>query len=45
MVYPTLTSEFKDNFGLADAPAPGAAVISSVKYTKEGVGATPEVVA
>jgi len=43
LVYPTLTSEFKDNFGMADAPAPGMAPSVSVSYTKGGIGETPEV--
>ena len=43
LVFPTLTSEFKDNFGMADAPAAGAAPVSTVKYTKEAIGVTPEV--
>ena len=39
LVFPTLTNDFKANFGMADAPAPGTADASaSVKYTKAGVG-------
>ena len=43
LVYPTLTSEFKGNFGMEDALAPGVGAAISVKYTKEGIGSTPEV--
>ena len=43
LVYPTLTSEFKGNFGMEDALAPGVGATISVKYTKEGIGSTPEV--
>ena len=44
LVYPTLTSDFKDNFGMGDGPAPGSAEANpSVKYTKEGIGCLPEV--
>jgi hypothetical protein len=44
LVYPTLTSEFKENFGMGEAPPLGVAPAgSSVKYAKEGIGQTPEV--
>ena len=43
LVYPTLTSEFKENFGMGEAPPSGVSVGSSVKYAKEGIGQTPEV--
>jgi hypothetical protein len=44
LVYPTLTSEFKENFGMGEAPPLGVAPAgSTVKYAKEGIGQTPEV--
>ena len=39
LVFPTLTNDFKSNFGMADEPAAGSAEASaSIKYAKAGVG-------
>ena len=39
LVYPTLTNDFKANFGMSDGPAPGSAeATATVKYQKDGIG-------